>query len=152
MPVAVVAAVGAALVAYVLFAMWQGRLVTRALRNRACSHCGEALEPLTPGPGVRAGSGHPRSYEVWGCGHCRRVVTTLHGARSSFAYCPSCRQLSLELGVRAVGEALPPTNDPPGIEIDEACQICGYAATVELDGIVASVADTPDNVIQFPRG
>ena len=38
--------VGVALIAFVALALWQGRLVSRALTSPDCAHCGQRLTPL----------------------------------------------------------------------------------------------------------
>lgn len=148
MPVALAVAVAASLVAWLAFAAWQGRLVSRALQSRQCPSCGEAMEALTDGPGSEAGAVHPRSYEVAACPACHTLVTSIHGARSAFAYCPSCRQLSLELEATWASE--PGVDGRPPVDVSERCSICGYTGDVEIPGD-ESHPGRPDNVIPFPQ-
>ncbi len=128
-----IVAIAAALVAFVALALWQGRLVTQALTSRDCPLCGEPLEEVTDGPAP------DRSYEVLACSKCATIVTTVHGARSRFAYCPSCRQLSLDVHARTSPEAAV-------IELREHCTICDFEADRALERVEAHEG----KVIPFP--
>ncbi|HHO50577.1 MAG TPA: hypothetical protein ENK18_06795 [Deltaproteobacteria bacterium] len=132
----------AAMVAYAAFATWQGRLMSLALSSTRCAACEVDLEPLTGGPGGHAGAHPPRSYEVFGCPCCATLITTLHGSRSLYAYCPACRQLSLQLQVDAERPA--PVGQRPRARVHERCGICGFEATATLPEVDES------NVILFP--
>lgn len=144
MPV-VIFTIVAAITVWVGMALWQGRILIRqSAEHRRCPDCDEPLGPAVPRPHQAA-----RSYEVQHCGSCHTVVTSVHGSRSQFAYCPSCRQLALRL---ATGSAAPLViGATPLIEVDELCQICGYQGVHELDGRDAVGDRPPDNVIPFRR-
>lgn len=137
-----IVAVFAAMVAYTAFAAWQGRLLSLALSSTRCTTCDVDLEPLTDGPGSPTGAPHPRSYEVFGCPRCAALITTVHGSRSQYAYCPSCRQLSLQLHATPSGPVAVGTL--PRAQVHERCGICGFEATHAIPEIDGS------NVIPFP--
>lgn len=145
MPVVIVTII-AAIAVWVSLALWQGRLLIQtSSENRGCPKCDGRLAPTVPRPDQP-----PRSYEVRHCTQCHTVTTTVHGSRSAFAYCPSCSQLALEL---RYGDARPLVpGATPLIEVQEACQICGYRGTWELDAVPAVDDESPpDNVIPFRR-
>lgn len=91
-----------------------------------------------------------RTYDVLVCPECTNSVTRVLGARSRFAWCPACRQRTLETPVHR----LPPTPERPlAVEVEEHCHVCGYRDLVELpDGPLELVHHAlPDNVLRFPR-
>lgn len=112
-------AVAASLSAFLAMAVWQGGLFTRTLTSGVCTQCGAAMEPVTDGPT----SDPPRSYEVVTCAECDDTVVTVHGCRSPHAYCPACRQLSLEVDARIGGRV---------VHLDEACVLCGHTASLQV--------------------
>ena len=130
--------VAAALIAYMALAAWHGRMLATTLHDRPCPACGDELKRLS-GPDLED---RPTSYEVYGCGNCGAGFTALHGSRSNFAYCPSCRQLALEIGLSR-------REEPGSFEASEHCQICGYQATHHIGGGHSHENDD-DNVIPFP--
>ncbi|MBX2801385.1 MAG: hypothetical protein KTR31_27150 [Myxococcales bacterium] len=138
--------VGITFAAYVAMGAWHGRLLSVGIGGSPCPECGGQLQTLTPGPGAAAGE-RPRSYELRVCASCSHVSTTVHGARSLYAYCPSCRQMSLEVHAKASGS--------DRIDVNEQCQICGFQAELDLERRVATPPpdddDRSNNVIPFPK-
>lgn len=101
------------------------------------------LEPPDEG-GVR------RTYDVLVCPECTNAITRVQGTKSRFAWCPACRQRTLETPVRR----LPPAPlRPLAVEVEEQCHVCGFRATIELpDGpLELPQPALPDNVIPFRR-
>ncbi len=123
-----IGAVGAAMIAYLALAIWQGGLLSLTLQRTRCPRCSAELQALTDGPGSAAEDPHPRSYEVFGCPGCATLVTTLHGSRSQHAYCPACRQLSLQLDAEPDGPC--PLGVPPRARVRESCAICGFEGEI----------------------
>jgi hypothetical protein len=115
------------------------------------------------GPLVGIPTGAARSYEVFACTTCDFVETTVHGARSPLAYCPSCKQRAL-LTELARGQAHGLGQGPSGpsdrITVTEHCQLCGHTGLLGLlvapavdedgDGDDDSDGQAPDNVLPFP--
>lgn len=120
-------------------------------KKRDCPSCGLPLVSLgRQGTELVSTSvdGDPLTYEVLVCPRCTNAVTNVHGARSRYAYCPECRQRTLETPCIR----LPDSSDARRrVEVHEACHLCGHLAMRE-------VADPPvgpqkrGQVIQFPAG
>ncbi len=86
-------------------------------RTARCPNCEVAYLEL-----VEAGE-PARSYAVLACPQCTNTSTRVHGSPSRFAYCPSCRQRTLETPTRR----LPPDIDAPlAVEVEERCHVCGH--------------------------
>ncbi len=112
------------------------------------------------GPVVPIPTGASRSYEVYACTTCGFVETTVHGARSPLAYCPSCKQRALltELArgrAHGLGEGAEGPSDR--ITVTEHCQLCGHtgllglvAPSPDADGTDTDDTQAPDNVLPFP--
>ena len=129
-------AVGATIAAFLVFALWQSRLLVTSTRR--CRRCGHERHPVPPPPGRH------RTYEVLACPHCSDVSCAVRGQLSRFAVCPSCSQFGLEVDARAVG--LAEVGVVPPIAVEERCRICGRADDWSIPEL-----DEPDNVIEFPR-
>lgn len=67
-----------------------------------------------------------RTYDVLVCPHCTNTSTRVLGTRSRFAWCPQCRNRTLETPV----VRLPPTPTAPiAVQVDERCHVCGFTDT-----------------------
>ncbi|MEN0063069.1 MAG: hypothetical protein AAGA48_13020 [Myxococcota bacterium] len=135
---AVITALAATMVAFLAFALWQGRLLTGP--RRRCTVCGAERVVIEAPPDRH------RTYDVLACPHCTDVVTMVHGQPSRFATCPSCSQFGLEVEATAVG--LTEVGELPAIEVEESCRICGYA---DEWSVPDRIDELPNNVIEFPR-
>ncbi len=103
------------------FAAWQARWVDRRRPTR-CGSCGGTLSRLVGEMQTSTGASRSPGYEVWACEACDELVTTVHGVRSAYGYCPSCLQLSLALEV---------SEDRHHLE--ERCSICSHAARLRVE-------------------
>lgn len=128
---------GSTLLAFVAFAIWQGRLLVGS--RWRCASCGGDRVALTPTDG-------PHTYEVLACTQCTDVITTVQGQPSRFAPCPTCRQFALEVEVHATGPV--PVGEPPPVDVQATCRICGHH---EAWSMPEWLGELPNNVIEFPR-
>lgn len=118
-------------------------------RQRNCPSCRVALVPLGKGPENVSHSvdGELLTYEVLVCPRCTNALTNVHGARSRYAFCPECRQRTLETPCIR----LPDTADGRRrVEVHENCHLCDHGAVRE----VADPSNTParrGQVLQFPQ-
>lgn len=109
--------------------------------TRQCPACRVEMEPLIEG-------GDParlvRAYEVLVCPHCTNAATAVMGEPGAFAWCPGCRERSLQTPCIR----LPRGPGGPAVEVHEHCELCGYHETVK---IVQGGAHAPRGlVIPFP--
>lgn len=123
----------ATVIGLLLAVLFGGVLLAGALlslrRQRQCPACDAGdmrtvAEPTLQRETARASRGLP-SYEVLRCDACGHTDTLVHGNRSRFGYCPSCRNRSL---LTAASPQAPPfgSDESPGILVTESCQICGF--------------------------
>jgi hypothetical protein len=95
-------------------------------RPARCPNCEVPYIELAP---PADDSGSQRTYAVLACPQCTNTSTRVHGTPSRFAYCPSCRQRTLETPTRR----LPPDLDAPlAVEVEERCHLCGHHDAVVL--------------------
>jgi len=136
-PIAVV--LGATLLAFVVFALWQTRLLVASVRR--CTDCGGEREDVPPPPDDRR-----RTYDVMACPQCTGVVTVVSGRPSRFAICPACSRFGLEVEATSLGPN--EVGTVPPVEVEERCRICGYADAWSVPDLAVEL---PDNIIEFPR-
>lgn len=82
----------------------------------ACPRCGGQMHVVaSPQPPHGA-------YGICACTQCAYTSTRVHGVDSPLAYCPACRQRSLQVRTHRV----------PGltvsVAVDEHCHLCGHEA------------------------
>lgn len=70
-----------------------------------------------------------RTYDVLVCTECTNTSTVVFGTASRFAYCPTCRQRTLEMPVRRLA---PMPDAPLSVEVAEHCHVCGHRDEVVL--------------------
>jgi hypothetical protein len=118
-------------------------LVTR--RQRRCPSCGVHLVNIAH-PGSRAADGTTITYEVLVCPSCTNALTLIAGSRQRYAWCPECRQRTLETPCIR----LPDTAEGRRrVEVHEHCHLCGHMAVREI-GDPALAPAKRGQVLQFP--
>lgn len=135
----VVVAVVATAAAFLVFALWQSRLLVTSARR--CRECGTERSLVEPPPGRH------RTYEVYACPQCADVSCVVRGQLSRFASCPVCSQFGLEVEAVQLARQAPDGVLPP-VAVEEHCRICGHHDEWAVPG---APGDLPDNVIEFPR-
>ena len=126
--------IGLAITAWVLSFLVM--MLNQRRLSRSCPSCATRLAPL---PLAQL----HRSYEVLVCATCTNTVTAVHGARSESAYCPSCRQRSLETPV----VRLPNGKHGPLVEVHEYCHLCEHQENV----VFGRQDDERGRVLEFPK-
>jgi Zn-finger nucleic acid-binding protein len=94
------------------------------------------MEPVRQCPTCRidydviaeAGAGPNLSYDILACPQCANTATRVHGSHAHLAYCPACRNRSLETA--SVRTAV----QPPVVEIRESCHLCEFQRSYEVRG------------------
>lgn len=112
-------------------------------QKRKCPSCHIPLVPVT----TSADGGPPLTYEVLACPTCTNAITLVHGNRARYAWCPECRQRTLETPCIR----LPDAGGKPRVDVHEHCHLCGHAAIRE----VGEPGDKPLRrgiVLAFPGG
>ncbi len=89
---------------------------------RQCPTCKVDYEVISETGGMNL------TYDVLACPRCSNCATRVHGTHSHLAYCPACRNRSLE--TPSVRTSL----QPPEIEIRENCHLCGFQRTFAARG------------------
>jgi hypothetical protein len=83
--------------------------------ERNCPNCHAEYELISA-----AGDGPNASYDVLACPFCVNTSTRVHGTQSELAWCPACRNQTLETpSLRLPGEGR-------RIEVREHCGICEF--------------------------
>lgn len=86
-----------------------------ATAERRCPNCHATYEVI-----AAAGSGPNTTYDVLACPMCSNTSTRVQGTRSEQAWCPSCRNRSLETpSLRLPGDGV-------RVEVREYCGICEF--------------------------
>lgn len=110
-----------------------------------CPACKVALKPLAEH--VEASDDAERSYEVFACNSCELAFTAVHGVASAWAYCPMCKQRSLQVqSARLPG----PKAGPPVARAVEICHLCGFEDSRLLGGQLPVAEAREGRVIPFP--
>ena len=110
----------ASLAAIVVVGLAMAGAVWVLRRHRRCPSCNAALVP------VESGERPDRTWQALACPRCTTAVTLAHGTRGRFAWCPACRQRSMEVPCLR----LPDEDGHPVVEVHERCTLCGYAREV----------------------
>lgn len=135
-----------------LFALVLLGLAWKAPRGAAVALTSGRACPSGHGPLERLprGTADQQSYEVFACLQCDFAETTVHGARSPLAYCPSCRQRALHIELSRPAHT---------VNVAETCQICGYRGETAFvlpdapgDDSAPDDDDAIGNVIPFRAG
>jgi len=131
-----IAATLAGILAFV--AVWNLR------RQRKCPSCRVELVSLNP---QKTGDGAgPLGYEVLVCPRCTNALTLVAGSRSRYAFCPECRQRTLETPCIRIPDG---QDGQPRVEVHENCQLCGHQAVREV-GDTGPQKEKKGQVLQFP--
>ncbi len=133
--VVIATAIGLVIVAFAVF---------RLRQQRRCPSCRVdlvSLNPMTEGKGPG-----PLGYEVLVCPRCTNALTLVAGSRSRYAFCPECRQRTLETPCIRIPDG---PEGQPRVEVHENCQLCGHQAVREV-GDVPPTNDKRGQVLQFP--
>jgi uncharacterized protein YbaR (Trm112 family) len=116
-------------------------------RQRRCPSCRVPLAVVADAETTTA-DGLPLGYEVLACPLCTNALTLVHGTRTRYAYCPECRQRTLETPCIR----LPDSDDGAHrVEIHEHCHLCGYMAVREASD-PPRAPEKRGQVLPFRRG
>lgn len=111
-------------------------------RQRRCPSCRVPLVGL-----AREASGEALTYEVLVCPSCTNALTLVHGTRARYAWCPECRQRTLETPCIRLPDA---DDGRRRVEVHENCHLCGHMAVREV-GDPPTAPAKRGQVIPFPR-
>lgn len=115
----------------VAFAVWRGRRV-----HHECPSCQVEYTLVSA-----AGQGPNQTYDVLACPFCTVTQTRTQGVASSIAWCPACRNRSLQTtSTRIPGDAV-------RVEVHEECPLCSFDRTFLVGGVERPLG----KVIPFPQ-
>ncbi len=115
-------------------------------RQRRCPSCGVNLVTVAQ-PGSTAADGAQVTYEVLACPSCTNALTLIAGSRQRYAWCPECRQRTLETPCIR----LPDTAEGRRrVEVHEHCHLCGHLAVRELGDAGEAAPSKRGQILHFP--